>query len=259
MKNEEILRAMNAINDKYILEAETYRHVHKVKLKNKFLEMVVCICLVLIVTIPVLNTNNDKYENDTASYTSQSIAEDVSDDVETFSNSGTFGAYGMGVDNTATVMGAGISENEDVEDRDFGMNVSSAGSAENEMYSSDADTSEAVYEKSAVDSVFIKSNVDSRLVEVYDDIFITKNLEEVLNSSENKNTIMATEIIFVDKETGNCLDIESSYSEIDRLFAEGYDIYIDANDGYEKAMINITKSQLEDFSKDERYEYWFGY
>lgn len=255
MKNEEILRAMNAINDKYILEAEAYRHVYKVKLKSKFLEMAVCICLVLIVTIPVLNVN-DKYENDTASYTSQSMTEDISDDVEIFSNSGTSGAYDM---DTSTIMGADVNENEDVEDRDFGENVSFAGSAENDMYGSDSETGDSVYEKSAVDSVFIKSNADSQLVEAYDDIFITKNLEEVLNSSENKNTIIATEIIFMDKETGDCLDIESSYSEIDRLFAKGYDIYIDTNDGYEKAMINITKSQLEDFSKDERYEYWFGY
>lgn len=257
MKNEEILRAMNAINDKYILEAEAYRHVHKVKLKNKFLEMAVCVCLVLVVTIPVLNMDGDKYENDTASYTSQSIAEDVSD-AETFSNSGASGSYDMGVNNV-TVMGAGISENEDVEDRDFGTNVSFTESAKNDMYSSDAEAAGSAYKESDTDSVFMKSNADSQLVEVYEDIFITKNLEKVLDSSENKDIIMATEIIFVDKETGNCLDIESSYSEIDRLFAEGYDIYIDANDGYEKAMINITKSQLEDFSKDERYEYWFGY
>lgn len=257
MKNEEILRAMNAINDKYILEAEAYRHVHKVKLKNKFLEMAVCICLVLVVTIPVLNMDGDKYENDTASYTSQSIAEDVSD-AETFSNSGTSGSYDMGVNNV-TVMGAGISENEDVEDRDFGTNVSFAESAKDDMYSSDAEAAGSAYKESDTDSVFMKSNADSQLVEVYEDIFITKNLEKVLDSSENKDIVMATEIIFVDKETGNCLDIESSYSEIDRLFAEGYDIYIDANDGYEKAMINITESQLEDFSKNEKYEYWFGY
>lgn len=257
MKNEEILRAMNAINDKYILEAEAYRHVHKVELKNKFLEMAVCICLVLVVTIPVLNMDGDKYENDTASYTSQSIAEDVSD-AEIFSNSGISGSYDTDVDNVA-VMGAGISENKDVEDRDFGMNVSSAGSAKNDMYSSDTEAAGSAYKESDIDSLFMKSNADSQLVEVYEDIFITKNLEKVLGSSENKDIVMATEIIFVDKETGNCLDIESSYSEIDRLFAEGYDIYIDANDGYEKAMINITKSQLEDFSKDERYEYWFGY
>lgn len=255
MKNEEILRAMNAINDKYIFEAEAYRHVYKVKLKSKFLEMAVCICLVLVVTVPVLNTNNDKYENDAVSYTSQSMAEDVSD-VETFSNSGTSGSYNV---DTSAVIGTGVNENEDAEDRDFGANVSFAGSAENDMYGSDSETGDSVYEKSAADSVFIKSNADSRLVEAYDDIFITKNLEKILNSSENKNTIIATEIIFVDKETGNCLDIESSYSEIDRLFTEGYDIYIDASDGYEKAMINITKSQLEDFSKDEKYEYWFGY
>lgn len=257
MKNEEILRAMNAINDKYILEAETYRHVHKVKLKNKFLEMAACICLVLVITIPVLNMDGDKYENDTASYTSQSIAEDVSG-AETFSNSGTSGSYDTDVDNVA-VMGAGISENKDVEDRDFGMNVFSAESAKNDMYSSDAEAAGSAYEESDIDSVFMKSNADSQLVEVYEDIFITKNLEKVLDSSENKDIIIATEIIFVDKETGNCLNIESSYSEIDRLFAEGYDIYIDANDGYEKAMINITESQLEDFSKNEKYEYWFGY
>lgn len=255
MKNEEILRAMNAINDKYILEAETYRHVYKVKLKNKFLEMAVCICLVLVVTVPVLNVNDDKYENDTASYTSQSMTEDVSG-VEIFSNSGTSGAYDV---DTSTVMGTGISENEDAEDRDFGANVSSAGSAENDMYSSDSEAGDSVYEKSAANSVFIKSDAGSQLVEAYDDIFITKNLEKALDSPENKNTIIATEIIFVDKETGNCLDIESSYSEIDRLFTGGYDIYIDVSDGYEKAMINITKSQLEDFSKNEKYEYWFGY
>lgn len=255
MKNEEILRAMNAINDKYILEAETYRHVYKVKLKNKFLEMAICICLVLVVTVPVLNVDDDKYENDTASYTSQSMAEDVSD-VKTFSNSGTSEAYDV---DTSTVMGTGINENEDVEDRDFGANVSFAGSAENDMYSSDAEAAGSAYKESDIDSVFMKSNADSQLVEVYEDIFITKNLERVLDSSENKDIVMATEIIFVDKETGNCLDIESSYSEIDRLFAEGYDIYIDANDGYEKVMINITESQLEDFSKNEKYEYWFGY
>lgn len=257
MKNEKILRAMNAINDKYILEAEAYRHVHKVKLKNKFLEMAACICLVLVITIPVLNMDGDKHKNDTASYTSQSIAEDVSD-AEIFSNSGTPGSYDTDVDNVA-VMGAGISENEDVEDRDFGTNVSFAKSAKNDMYSSDAEAAGSAYKESDIDSVFMESNADSQLVEVHDDIFITKNLEKVLDSSENKDIIMATEIIFVDKETGNCLDIESSYSEIDRLFAEGYDIYIDANDGYEKAMINITESQLEDFSKNEKYEYWFGY
>lgn len=257
MKNEEILRAMNAINDKYILEAEAYRHVHKVKLKSKLLEMAACICLILVVTIPVLNMNGDKYENDTASYTSQSMVEDVSD-AETFSNSETSGAYDMDTNNIA-VMGAGINESEDSGYVDSSMKASFAGSAENDMYSSDVEAVGSVYEESAADSIFIKSDMGSQLVEVYDDIFITENLKKELDSPENKNIIMATEIIFVDKETGNPLDIESSYPEVDRLFAEGYDIYIDAGDGYKKTMINITKSQLEDFSKNEKYEYWFGY